>query len=227
MRSRNSLVLAIALLALLPSCMEGYAVIWGARQGFTGRALRDGLDFWAGGFLAWHHRVQIVFDPVAYRGFLNGMFAATGPKLPIHMWSYPPNYLLLTAAFGWLAPWPAILIFDALSLALLIFLLRLARLPGLLVAAVAGSPVALENILEGQNAALMTALIGGGLMLIPSRPRLAGILIGLATIKPQLGLVLPLNLARRSRLGFAFAVLSAAALATAAFGPASGISPGR
>jgi len=215
--AQSRFVLVVALFAVFPSLAEAYAVIWGAAQGFTGRALRDGLDFWAGGFLALHHQLATVFNPVAYQEFLTGGFS----KLPTHMWSYPPNYLLLATAFGWLSPWPAILAFEAASLGLLIALLRLAGLPWLLVLAVATSPVALENILEGQNAACITALIGGGLLLLQSRPRLAGLLIGLATIKPQLGLVLPLHLLARSRLGFAFAMLSAATLAgasVAAFG---------
>ncbi len=233
-RRQHHFVLAIALAALLPSLAEGYAVIWGARQGFTGRALRDGLDFWAGGDLALHHAVAMLFNPVAYNGFLAGAFAQGGPKLPIHMWSYPPNYLLLATAFDWLPPWPAILAFDLASLLFLTLILRLACLPWLLVLAVATSPVALENILEGQNAALMTALIGGGLLLTETRPRFAGMLIGLASIKPQLGLILPLNLLARSRIGFAFAVLAAITLAAAswrlsALGPGalSGMLPAR
>ena len=220
-RRQHRFVLAIAVAATLPSLAEAYAVIWGARQGFTGRALRDGLDFWAGGFLTLHHRTPTVFDPLAYQAFLSATF---GPKLPTHMWSYPPNYLLVTTAFDWLPPWPAILTFDLASLLLLIFLLLIARLPWLLVLAVATSPVALENLLEGQNAALITALIGGGVLLLDSRPRLAGMLIGLATIKPQLGLVLPLHLLRRSPIGATYAVLAALALAAfslLAFGPAA------
>ena len=220
-RRRHRFVLAIAVAATLPSLAEAYAVIWGAAQGFTGRALRDGLDFWAGGFLVLHHQLSVLFNPVAYQAFLSGAF---GAKLPTHMWSYPPNDLLLAAAFDWLPPWPAILAFDLTTLLLLILVLRLARLPWLLILAVATSPVALENILEGQNAALMTALIGGGLLLIDTRPRLAGALIGLASIKPQLGLVLPLHLLRRSPIGFCSAGISAlalAALSLIAFGPAA------
>lgn len=79
-------------------------------------------------------------------------------------------------------------------------------------------------MLEHQNAALLTALLGGGILLLEARPRLAGGLIGLATIKPQLGLVLPLFLLRRSPLAFAWAALAAVALAGAAllaFGPAA------
>jgi alpha-1,2-mannosyltransferase len=212
-RRQHRFVLAVAVLAIIPSLTEAYAVLWGAAQGFTGRALRDGLDFWAGGCLALHHQVATVFNPVAYQAYLASAFT----KIPIHMWSYPPNYLLLATAFGWLPPWPAILLFEALSLTFLIIVLRLARLPWLLVAAVASSPVALENICEGQNAALITALIGGGLLLLETRPRLAGVLTGLATIKPQLGLVLPLHLLARSRIGFLFAAISAIALAGASF----------
>ena len=86
------------------------------------------------------------------------------------------------------------------------------------------SPASLENLLEHQNAALLTALIGGGLLLVPRRPRLAGALIGLATFKPQLGLVLPLFLLRRARMAFIYAALAAVLLAGAAllaFGPAA------
>jgi hypothetical protein len=189
-------------------------------QGFTGKALRDGLDFWAGGFLALHGKVAMLFDPLAYQGFLDGAYG----KLGVHMWSYPPNYLLVAAAFGWLAPWHAVLAFDAGSLLLLVLVLRLARLPWLLILAVAASPVALENVLEGQNAALMTALIGGGLLLLPLRPRLGGVLVGLASIKPQLGIVLPLYVLRRSPVACAYAVLAAlglGAISLLAFGPAA------
>jgi hypothetical protein len=208
--SRSKLVL-LALLCLIPSLAEAYAVIWGEAQGMTGKALRDGLDFWAGGTLALHGQVALLFDPVAYNGFLHGIYG----KLPMHLWSYPPNYLLVAAGFDRLPPWPAVLAFDAASLALLMAVLRLAGLSGWLVAAVAFSPASFENVLEGQNAALITALIGGGLLLLPSRPRLGGLLVGLASIKPQLGLVLPLYLLRRSPIAFLYAALAACALAAA------------
>jgi alpha-1,2-mannosyltransferase len=217
---RFGVILIVAILSVIPSLIEGYAVLWGARQGFTGAALRDGLDFWAGGRLALHRQVATVFDPRAYEHFITGMF---GADLPTHLWSYPPSYLLLAAGFDWLPPWPAALSFDALSLLLLVFLLRLAGQNWFLILAVATSPDALENLLEGQNAALMTALIGGGVLLLQTRPRLGGILIGLAAIKPQLGLPLPLYLLR-SRLTLAYAALAAIALSVAsliAFGPAA------
>jgi hypothetical protein len=218
LKARNALI-CVLVLSVLPSLGEGYALIWGALHGFTGKALRDGLDFWAGGFLALHGHLAIIFDSAAYNGFLQGLY---GVKLPFHMWSYPPNYLLIAAAFGGLSPFQAVLAFDVGSLLLLVLLLRLGRQSWALTAAVALSPVSLENILEGQNAALMTALIGGGLLVLPLRPRLGGLLVGLASIKPQLGVVLPLYLLRRAPLGFVYALLGALGLFCAsvlAFGP--------
>ncbi|MGH7120417.1 MAG: glycosyltransferase family 87 protein [Acetobacteraceae bacterium] len=206
--SRLALFL-IAACSLSPSLAEGAALIWGQWHGYTGKALRDGVDFWAGGFLAVHHRLGVLFDVAAYRHFLAAHFG----QLPPHIWSYPPNYLLIARAFGWLAPWPAVLAFDAAGIVLLILVLRLARSGKWLALAVILSPASLANLLAGQNGIWLAALIGGGLLLIPTRPRLAGILVGLATIKPQLGIPLPLHLLRRSPLAFAYAMLGAVALA--------------
>jgi hypothetical protein len=217
---KKPVLVLLAILSCVPSLGEGFAVLWGISHGFAGKALRDGLDFWAGGFLALHGRLPVVFDAAAYNAFLSGLYG----HIPFHFWSYPPSYLLLAAAFGWLAPWHAVLAFDALSLLALVAMLRAAQKSWWLIAAVALSPVSLENLLEGQNAALMTALIGGAVLLLPSKPRLAGILAGLASIKPQLGLALPLFLLRRSRPAFFAASLAAVALAALsllAFGPKS------
>jgi hypothetical protein len=222
--SRRVGLILLAIFCIIPSLAEGYAILWGQRHGLTGKALRDGLDFWAGGFLALHGHAAIVFNPAAYQSFLNGAFFPAAKSLTVHIWSYPPNYLLLAAAFGWLTPWHAVLAFDALSLALLVLVLRLAKLPRLLILAVAASPVSFENFLAGQNGALLTALLAGGILLLPRRPLLAGVLAGLASIKPQLGLVLPLFLLRRSPLAFAWAAIAAVVLAAAslwAFGQAA------
>ncbi len=212
------MLVPIAAVSLLPAMAEAVAVMWGQWHGYTGKALRDGVDFWAGGFLALHHRLGVVFDPRAYRHFLAGHFGA----LPFHIWSYPPNDLLLASLFGWLPPWPTVLAFDAASLLFLAFVLRLSGRGWWLVAAVVLSPASLANLLAGQNGILLAALIGGGLLLVPMRPRLGGTLIGLATIKPQLGIPLPLHLLRRSPVAFACAALGAVALAglsASVFGP--------
>jgi arabinofuranan 3-O-arabinosyltransferase len=55
-------------------------------------------------------------------------------------------------------------------------------------------PMAFINALVGQNGFLTAALIGGTLYLIPIRPILAGICLGLLTYKPQYGLLFPIVL---------------------------------
>ncbi len=52
-------------------------------------------------------------------------------------------------------------------------------------------PVVLNNTLVGQNGFLTAALIGGTLYLMPVRPVLAGICLGLLSYKPQYGLLFP------------------------------------
>jgi arabinofuranan 3-O-arabinosyltransferase len=52
----------------------------------------------------------------------------------------------------------------------------------------AAFPAVLANFIVGQNGFLTAGLIGGALMLIERRPALAGVLIGLLTYKPHLGL---------------------------------------
>ncbi len=50
------------------------------------------------------------------------------------------------------------------------------------------------NLGVGQNGFLSAALMGAGLLLGPTRPLLAGVLIGLLAFKPQLGLLVPIAL---------------------------------
>ncbi|MDE8346373.1 MAG: glycosyltransferase family 87 protein [Acidocella sp.] len=215
--SRNSQIptrfrlAGLVMVCAIPSLCEAYAIAWGEAHGHYGKALRDGLDFWAGGYLTLHGQVMTLFNHATYQAFLAGRYGT----LPYHLWSYPPNYLLLATMFGWLPPWPAVITFDALTLLLLVAVLRLARQSWWLIAAVLAAPATLENAMEHQNAALLTALIGGGILLLQTRPRLAGALIGLATIKPQLGLALPFYLARRAPVAVVYAVLTALALGVA------------
>ncbi|MGI4747618.1 MAG: glycosyltransferase family 87 protein [Janthinobacterium lividum] len=56
------------------------------------------------------------------------------------------------------------------------------------------APSTLWTALAGQSTLLLAALLIGGLLLSPRRPLLAGLLIGLATYKPQLGLLVPVAL---------------------------------
>jgi len=83
-------------------------------------------------------------------------------------------------------------------------------------------PPVLITITHGQTSFLVAALLGLGALLVGPRPIIAGILFGLAVIKPQFGLLVPLVLllAREWRTIVAAAVTVAvlALVATLAFG---------
>jgi hypothetical protein len=59
----------------------------------------------------------------------------------------------------------------------------------------AALPAVLANVIAGQNGFLSAALMGGTLLMLTERPILAGVLLGLLTYKPHLGLLFPIALA--------------------------------
>jgi hypothetical protein len=59
----------------------------------------------------------------------------------------------------------------------------------------AAFPAVLANFIAGQNGFLSAALLGGALLMLIERPILAGVLLGLLTYKPHLGLLFPIVLA--------------------------------
>jgi hypothetical protein len=156
--------------------------------------VRDYLNMWAGGQLAADGRLGVIFDPDAYFIWLRSVF---GSRLDQHSWGYPPHFLLLAIPFSKLPLVVGFLVWNFSTGALLWIVLRAGRLPAPYAFAVVFSPAALENAFDGQNGALITAALAGGLLLAERRPVAAGALLGLLTIKPQLGLLVPICLLAR------------------------------
>lgn len=136
---------------------------------------------------------------------------------------YPPTYLLLIVPLGFLSSIAAYVVFQSVcAVALAIVLKKIAR-HWLAIFFVAGTPAGYMTLMNGQNGFLTAFLFGAGLLsLKDGRPVLAGLFIGLLTIKPQLGLLIPFALVA-SRYWTAF--LSAAAT-TLAFAAASWLALG-
>ena len=114
-------------------------------------------------------------------------------------WHYPPPFLFVAAL---LAHFPYAVAFIGWAVASLVPYLAVMRAIvgrpfGLLLAA--AFPVVLTNTLVGQNGFLTASLIGGTLYLMPVRPILAGICLGLLSYKPQYGLLFPLVLIAASQ----------------------------
>ena len=129
-------------------------------------------------------------------------------------WHYPPPFLFVATL---LAHFPYAVAFIGWAVASLVPYLAVMRAIvgrpfGLLLAA--AFPVVLTNTLVGQNGFLTASLIGGTLYLMPVRPVLAGICLGLLSYKPQYGLLFPLVLIAASQWTVFFtAAIVAAAMA--------------
>ena len=179
----------------------------------------DFANLWSGGKLASQGMVQTLLDPEAYRAWLREVFT---PDLPDREWSYPPTMLLLSVPFAQLSLTAAFLVWTLGTLLLLWFVLRRSGIGIPLAIATVLSPSAYVDMIFGQTGALTAALFLGGLLLIDRRPIVAGILIGLLTIKPQLGLLLPICLLAAGR----WRVLAAAAVTTLVLIVATGLAFG-
>jgi hypothetical protein len=109
-------------------------------------------------------------------------------------WHYPPPFLFVASL---LAHFPyAVAFIGWLAASFVPYLAAMraivGRSFGLLLAG--AFPAVLTNTIAGQNGFLTASLIGGTLYLMPTRPVLSGICLGLLSYKPQYGLLFPLVL---------------------------------
>lgn len=114
-------------------------------------------------------------------------------------WHYPPPFLFVAAALAYFPYAAAYVGWAAISFVPYLVAMRaiVGRNFGYLLAA--AFPVVFTNTLVGQNGFLTASLIGGTLVLLPTRPVLAGICLGLLSYKPQYGLLFPLVLIAASQ----------------------------
>ncbi|HZO47256.1 MAG TPA: glycosyltransferase family 87 protein [Xanthobacteraceae bacterium] len=219
---------ALALLSLfffvLVAGAYFYTANWGAqalpRDG-TGLVVgRDFLNFWMYGRAALTADPSRFYDAVAYNQELTALL---GANYPGQNWSYPPSIMLPALPFGQLGYMPALLIWTLLGAALFFAVARRhLRDPRLLLALLL-SPAAVLCIISGQSSLITAAILIGIFSCLDRKPIVAGILIALLTLKPQLGLLFPFMLLASGRWRV-FIVATVASLAIAAvtaglFGP--------
>ena len=172
----------------------------------------DFVNVWAAGkmalaghpALAWDWDLQKKIELDLLRQDFVGYFA----------WHYPPPFLFVASL---LAKFPYAAAFIGwMSVSLIPYLATMRAIVGRgfgLVLAIA-FPTVFNNVLIGQNGFLTAALIGGTLYLLPMRPILSGICLGLLSYKPQYGLLFPLVLIAASQWRVFFsAAVTAVALA--------------
>jgi arabinofuranan 3-O-arabinosyltransferase len=183
----------------------------------------DFVNVWAAGRLVLEGHPALAYDWDIQKQI---EVAQLGQDFVGHFaWHYPPPFLFVAA---FLAQFPYAVAFIGWAMVSFVPYLAMMRAIvgrtfGLLLAV--GFPLVLNNGLVGQNGFLTAALIGGTLYLMPVRPVLAGICLGLLSYKPQYGLLFPLVLIAASQWTVFFtaaAVAVAMAVASAlAFGTES------
>jgi hypothetical protein len=128
----------------------------------------------------------------AARADLGGADACLVPVL--NQFFYPPTYLFFTYPLGLM---PYAVAFATWTVVTLLLYLKAIYLivprPIAILVALSPFPV-FFNFWLGQNGFLLAGLMGLSLALMERRPQLSGILLGLLTFKPQIGILFPLAL---------------------------------
>jgi hypothetical protein len=174
---------------------------------------RDFVNVWFGAKQALAGKTGHIFKTKEY---LSDMRSLLGAHYPRHNFSYPPHILPLILLFGVAPYFSSLFLWTAAGLGCFAAALKKnpfvkIRWPALLLAAL--SPAAIFNGMFGQNGAFTAAFFLGGLFLCETSPVLAGILFGLLTVKPHLGVLIPLVLLlRRNWKCFLSAAITTCAL---------------
>jgi hypothetical protein len=152
----------------------------------------DFVNVWSAGRLALQGTPWLAYDWDVQKAVQVAELGQTW--VGVFAWHYPPPFLFVASL---LAKFPYAVAYVGWALVSLVpYLVAMRAIVGRPVGWLVGLgfPVVLTNILVGQNGFLTASLIGGFLVLLPVRPVLAGICLGLLSYKPQYGLLFPLLL---------------------------------
>ena len=194
-------------------------------------ASAHGLNDYAGrplgtDFSSFHAAGRLVLDgrtPFDQSALYRAEQSTFGNATPYYAFSYPPIFLLLTAALAML-PYAAALALW-LTLTFGFYLTAMTALQAnsgatsesetpLFLLIAAAFPAVFINLTHGQNGFLAAGLLTMGLALLERMPLVAGLCFGLLAFKPQLGILIPFALAAGGRWkSFAAAAATVAILA--------------
>ena len=182
--------------------------------------LHDFFALW--GWSAMIHMVAhplTIYDPAAVRSFLDAQDPAFKENYPF---AYPPSFLLVIWPLALLPRNASYVIWVLTTLACYLAVVGHGPWRRTIVLLTLLAPATALTVSAGQNGFLTAALMIGGCRLLGRRPLVAGILFGLLSCKPQLGVLIPIALlaARQWRAiaAAAVTVLASIAASAAAFG---------
>ncbi|CTQ52622.1 hypothetical protein LP7551_01141 [Roseibium album] len=157
----------------------------------NGTLLMDYLSFWLAGQQALQGTPELAYIPTEFAS-IQKQFSGSDT---VFGFFYPPTFQLLQSIFAFLPYKVAFAAFIVLTTGLLCIACRMISGSWLYAASLILIPACANNAFHGQNAALTAALYALFLIGI-ERNRLiwAGVALGILTIKPQLGILIPVAL---------------------------------
>ena len=151
-----------------------------------------------------------LYDIQAVKAFQLGLGADPEGKAPFN---YPPSYIFVIWPLAALPHAAALICWQLIGLGLFAWSLRVAGLRRAEILAGLVAPASALNFSAGQNGFLTSALLIAGMTLLARKERTAGLLFGLLTLKPHLGLLIPVAaLAGRRWRAIAATLLTTAGL---------------
>ena len=149
----------------------------------------DFTNLWSAGNLVRSGRLDWLYSSHLFQEWKESHFGA--PLYPAD-WIYPPTVLLIGVPLSFLPLDFAYVLWDAVTLAIAVILLRYAHLPWRVLTMGLAAPATWLSLNEGQYGTITGALVVAGLLLAPRYPIRAGIMLGISTIKPQQGVIVPI-----------------------------------
>ncbi|NNC36251.1 MAG: DUF2029 domain-containing protein [Hyphomonadaceae bacterium] len=176
---------------------------------------RDLVNTWQYGVAAFTENPALNYDPGVYNAKLDQIIP--GIDYPYQQWSYPPHFMLLAAPFGFMGYNLVFVAFLLTSLALYWkFIMKPFESIDVRLALLLTPPL-FFCLISGNLSAYIAVIFVVVFRTMDERPVLAGILIALLTVKPQVGFLFPVFLLASGR----YRVFAAATIATLAFVGAS------
>jgi arabinofuranan 3-O-arabinosyltransferase len=149
------------------------------------------LCFWAAGKLAAGGQAAASYS---WHAISQVEAAAVAPGLTILPWLYPPSFLLVMAPLSHLSYLGACALWLVATGIAYVMVMRLILPHRLSILLALAAPTTLFNVIETETGFMVAALIGFTLTMLERRPVLAGVALGLLTMKPQFGLIFPILL---------------------------------
>jgi alpha-1,2-mannosyltransferase len=182
-------LLAGIFLALFAAYGATYLAVAAARGWPDG--FGDSFALWSFGRFLGDHAAVTIYDPLALR---SAQLALGMDPEAIYSFPYPPSFLLVVWPLGQLPGWLACVALIAVTLPLYLWATVGTNWRSVALIAALAAPTTAIAIVSGQNGFLAGALLAGGLWLAAGHSVGGGVLLGLLTYKPQLGLLVPVAL---------------------------------